>query len=83
MPLCIFYVVKLCKRPEMNSEPTHFFNKGKVFPSLDDMAFSYQCPETSTDFLRPSKTQFIKNNTSNNRNNISLKLKTKGTNSEV
>ena len=37
----------ICKRPEVNNEPTHFLtcmNK-KAFSSLDDMACSYQCSD--------------------------------------
>ena len=44
-----FYLTKIkCKRPEMNSEPTHFLtfiNNGKAFSSLDGMACSYQCSD--------------------------------------
>ena len=32
-----FTWVKLSKRSEVNSEPTHFLNNGKAFNSLDDM----------------------------------------------
>ena len=42
-----FYMSKIiCKRLELNSEPTHFLtfmDSGKAFPSLDGMACSYQC----------------------------------------
>ena len=37
-----FAWVKLYKRPEVNSEPTHFLNNGKTFPSLHDITCSYQ-----------------------------------------
>ena len=44
-----FYLSKIkCKRPEVNTEPTHFLtpmNNGKTFSSLDGMACSYQCSE--------------------------------------
>ena len=37
--------VNVCKRPEVNTEPTHFLtfmNNGKTFSSLDGMECSYQ-----------------------------------------
>ena len=41
-----FYLSEIkCKRPEVNSEPTHFLtllNNGQAFSSLDGMACSYQ-----------------------------------------
>ena len=44
-----FYLSKIkCKRPEVNTEPTHFptlMNNGKAFSSLDSMACSYQCSD--------------------------------------
>ena len=38
---------KLCKKPEVDSEPTHFltFMNNGSFPSLDYMAWSQQCPD--------------------------------------
>ena len=45
-----FYLGKnlLCKRFEMNSEPSRFLtfiNNGKAFPSLDGIACSYKYPD--------------------------------------
>ena len=43
-----FYLGKLCKRPEVNSKPTHFLtfmNNGQTFPSFNGMVYSYQCSE--------------------------------------
>ena len=64
----------MCKRTEVNKEPTHFLaimNKGKAFPRFDSMVCSYSTLTTSNsiraltnqnvlDFLKPSKTQFIR-----------------------
>ena len=44
-----FYLSKIeCKRPEVNTEPTHFLtpmNNGRAFSSLDGMACSCQCSD--------------------------------------
>ena len=44
-----FYLSKIkCKRPEVNSEPTHFLtfmNNSKGFSNLGGMACSYQCSD--------------------------------------
>ena len=80
-PLCETYLFNLylgknllCKRYEVNSEPTHFLifmNNGKAFPTLDGIACSHQCSDQLQlltralasqkllSFLRQSKTKFI------------------------
>ena len=77
--------VKLCKKLEVNSGPTHFLlfmNNGKAFPSLDGMVCSYQCPDQQAstrslesqkllDFLRPSKPNLLENSPNNTKNNKS------------
>ena len=83
----IFTWVKLCKKPEMNSEPTQFLNNGKVFPSLADMTCSYQCPDQllllsrhwqarrywiSWDLPKPN---LLENNPNNIRNNMKSQIK--------
>ena len=90
-----FYLSKIiCKRPELNSKPTHFLtlmNNDKAFFSLDGMA--YLCSEQFHLLLGHwqakrnwiswyfEKLNLLENNPNNNRNNIktSLKFKTKTT----
>ena len=81
-----------CKRPEVNSEPTHFLtlmNNGKAFSSLDGMACSYQCSD-QFQFLPglwqakrywiswdPKKPNLFKNNLNNTRNNLKSQIQNK------
>ena len=84
-----FTLVKLCKRPKVNSKPTHFLNNGKIFPSLDDMTCSYQYPNQlqllqghwqakrywiSRDLQKPDLSE---NNYNNTRNNMKSHIKNK------
>ena len=84
-----FTWVKLCKRPKVNSKPTHFLNNGKVFPSLDDMTCSYQYSNQlqllqghwqakrywiSRDLQKPDLSE---NNYNNTRNNMKSHIKNK------
>ena len=90
-----FTWVKLRKRPEVNSEPTHFLNSDKAFLSLDDMACSYQFLTNfsfyhGTDmpkgigFLETFRIPiYYKIILLTSGIILSLKLKTKGTDSEV
>ena len=85
-----FYLSKIkCKRPEVNSEPTHFLtlmNNGKAFSSLDGMACSYQCSD-QFQFLPGlcqatrywiswdlKKPNLLKNNLNNTRNNVKTQI---------
>ena len=90
-----FYLSKIkCKRPEVNTEPTHFptlMNNGKAFSSLDSMACSYQCSD-QFQFL-PGHWQakkywiswdlktpnLFKNNLNNTRNNLKSQIQNKKT----
>ena len=87
-----FSWVKLCKRPEVNSEPTHFLtfmNNDKVFPSLHDIACSCQCSDQLQLLPRHwqakkywisrdlQKPHLIENNPNNTRNNMKSEIKNK------
>ena len=69
--MSLFICIKLCKRPEMNSEPTHlitFIENGKALPSLGGMQPRVSRPALAStmtqanqkvlQFLRLSKTRF-------------------------
>ena len=75
----------ICKRPEVNSKPTHFLtfmNNDKAFFSLNDMASSYLCSEQFHVLLGHwqgkrnwiswylEKPSLLENNPNNTRNNI-------------
>ena len=81
-----------CKRPEVNTEPTHFLtlmNNGKAFSSLDGMACSYQCSEQFQFLLGHwqvkrywiswdlKKPNLFNNNLNNTRNNMKSRIQNK------
>ena len=88
-----FYLSKIiCKRPEVNSKPTHFLtfmSNDKAFFSLNDMACSYLCSEQLLLLLGHwqgkrnwiswylGKPNLLENNPNNTRNNIKTSLKFK------
>ena len=88
-----FYLSKIkCKRPEVNSEPTHFLtlmNNGKAFSSLDGMACSYQCLTSFSFYQDTDKPRYwiswdlknpanlFKNNLNNTRNNMKSQIQNK------
>ena len=88
-----FYLSKIiCKRPEVNSKPTHFLtfmSNDKAFFSLNDMACSYLCSEQLHLLLGHwqgkrnwiswylGKPNLLENNPNNTRNNIKTSLKFK------
>ena len=68
----------------MNSEAAHFLTlmNNKKFSSLGDMQLPVSWPDSASimalaSHLRPSQTQFIKNNLSNTRNNMKSQIKNK------
>ena len=84
-----FTWVDLCERAEVKSEPTHFLNNGKAFPSLDDMVYSYQCLDQlqllprhwqakrywiSSDLQKPN---LLENNSNNIRSVMKPQIKNK------
>ena len=57
-----FTWVKLCKRPDVNSEPTHFLtfmNNGKVFPSLGIMQLPMPWPAPASNWPLASQKYWI------------------------